>query len=234
MKNAFKYIINNEILGWKKWEIIWMLVASVVILVFSLICGEDIIYILAAITGSICVVCTGKGKLSTYIFGIFNNILYGIIAYRALFYGEAILNVFYYFPLQFYGFWVWYRSMNGITHEIDKMRMQQRNRGILILVVVVLAAVCGILLSKAGGYLPYVDGFGVIVSVVAMILSIKMYTEQWLLWILVDAIKLFMWIWLLVNGDGHIAITLMWGFYLGNAIVMYFRWADEIEKADRN
>ena len=37
-------------------------------------------------------VCTGKGKLSAYVFGAINTLLYAIISYKAKFYGEVMLN----------------------------------------------------------------------------------------------------------------------------------------------
>jgi len=37
----------------------------------------------------ICVVLTGKGKLSSYVFGMVNTLLYAYIAYGAKYYGDV-------------------------------------------------------------------------------------------------------------------------------------------------
>ena len=55
--------------------------------------------IISATTGVACVVCTGKGKLSAYIFGVVNCVLYAIISYQAKLYGETMLNALYYVPM---------------------------------------------------------------------------------------------------------------------------------------
>ena len=53
-----------------------------------------------------CVVCTGKGKLMAYVFGTVNVVLYAIISLKAKYYGEVMLNLIYYFPMEFYGFYI--------------------------------------------------------------------------------------------------------------------------------
>ena len=115
MKNKIQTFISNELSGWKIWEIIWLSVACLTILVLSIYMGDTVIGVISATTGVICVVCVGKGKLSAYLFGAINAAFYAYIAYTAKYYGEVMLNAFYYFPMQFYGFYVWSRNMNQET-----------------------------------------------------------------------------------------------------------------------
>lgn len=116
----FKEILRNEISGWKPWEITWLFVACLVIMGLSIYWKDNLMGIISATTGVACVVCTGKGKLSAYIFGAVNTLLYAIIAFQAKYYGEVMLNALYYFPLQFYGFYVWSKHINSETHEVEK------------------------------------------------------------------------------------------------------------------
>ena len=90
-----KKIIENEIKGWKKWEVLWLVFACMVIVALSFYWHESWMGIISATTGTACVICTGKGKLSAYLFGLVNSVLYAIIAYKATLYGETMLNVFY-------------------------------------------------------------------------------------------------------------------------------------------
>lgn len=219
--------IKNELQGWKKWEVIWLIIATFTITTLSIYWKDNLMGIVSATTGVICVVCTGKGKLSAYIFGAVNTFLYAIIAFKARYYGEVMLNAFYYFPLQFYGFYVWSKNMNPITKEVKKIRMNKKNRVILFAFVGIGTLVYGFILDKMGGNLPYVDGLSTVVSVVAMIISIKMYMEQWMLWIIVDIVTVIMWGVAFINGNDSIATLLMWVIYLGNAIIMYFKWNKE-------
>lgn len=220
-------MIKEELKGWKAWEVIWLLIACGVILGLSVYWKDTWIGIISATTGVACVVCTGKGKLSAYLFGAINTLLYAIIAYKAKFYGEVMLNALYYFPMQFYGFYVWKQHMNIETHEVEKRKMSLKNMGILLFAVAISTLIYGKILQMMGGNLSYVDALSTVVSVVAMIVSIKMYMEQWILWIIVDVVTVFMWGIAFANGGESIATLLMWIIYLGNAVIMFVKWKRE-------
>ena len=87
-----------------------------------------------------------------------------------------------------------------------------------------------------GGNLPFVDSMSTVVSVVAQILCIKRYVEQWVLWIVVDIVTVIMWIAAFFIGGESVATLLMWSVYLINAIIMFIKWSKETkgEKANGN
>ena len=60
-----KNFIKNELQNWKAIEIIWIIIASTVILSLSIYWKENIIGIVSSISGILCVILTGKGKLSS-------------------------------------------------------------------------------------------------------------------------------------------------------------------------
>lgn len=222
-----KQFLKNECSGWKVWEVIWLIVSSAVIIGLSIYWNDSLLGIISATTGVMCVVCTGKGKLSAYVFGVINTLLYAIIAYNSKFYGEVMLNVIYYFPMQFYGIYVWSKHMSPETHEVSKREMKLKGKLILGVIVVVATIGYGYLLKLMGGALPYIDALSTVVSVVAMIVSIKMYAEQWLLWIIVNVVSVIMWAIAFAQGNDSIATLLMWVVYLVNAVVMYRKWLKE-------
>ena len=123
-----KRIIENELKGWKKLEVFWLLIACTVICGLSIYWKDSFMGIISATTGVACVVCTGKGKLSAYIFGLVNCILYALISYKAHLYGETMLNALYYVPMQFIGFYIWNKNMNEETHEVKKIHMKNSQR----------------------------------------------------------------------------------------------------------
>lgn len=222
-----RFYLREELTGWKVWELCWLMTACMIILGLSIYWKDSAIGIISAATGVACVVCTGKGKLSAYVFGAVNTFLYAIIAYQARFYGEVMLNALYYFPLQFYGFWVWSKSMNPSTHEVAKRKMKAAGKIKLLSLVAAGTLIYGYILKAIGGQLPFVDALSTVVSVAAMIISIKMYAEQWLLWIIVDTVTVFMWVAAFLNGGDSMATLLMWMIYLGNAVIMYGKWMKE-------
>lgn len=222
-----KKFFRGEFTGWKFWEVAWLLFACVVIMALSIYWKDSVMGIVSAVTGVACVVCTGKGKLSAYIFGTVNVVLYAIISYKAKYYGEVMLNALYYFPMEFYGFYVWKKHMNFKTYEVEKKQMKAKGRVIMVAAIVFGTAGYGCFLRQLGGALPFVDALSTVVSVVAMIVSVKMYMEQWILWIVVDIVTIAMWVIAFANGNDSIATLIMWIVYLGNAVIMYVKWAKE-------
>ena len=86
----------------------------------------------------------------------------------------------------------------------------------------------GYVLTVLNGNLAYVDAFSTVISVVAMIISIKRYAEQWILWIAVNCVTIFMWAYaFFIQEAESIAPLLMWCIYLINAIIMYIKWRKE-------
>ncbi len=220
--------LKSELLGWKKWEISWLVIACAVIVSLSIYWQDTIVGIISATSGVICVVLTGKGKLSAYIFGGINTLLYGYIAYQSQFYGEVMLNILYYFPMQFYGFYIWRKNIDNTTGEVIKRSLTPKWIGYLFAIVGISTLVYGYILTMINGNLAYVDAFSTVVSVVAMIVSIKRYSQQWLLWILVNVVTIFMWAYaFFIQGGESIATLLMWCIYLINAVIMYAKWRKE-------
>lgn len=223
-----KEFLKNELSGWKKWEVCWLVIACAVICGLSIYWKDTIMGIISATTGVACVVCTGKGKLSAYIFGLINCVLYAIISFQAKLYGETMLNAIYYVPMQFYGFYVWNKNMNAETNEVDKKHMTVKGRLITLISLIAGTVAYGFILKALGDKLPFIDSFTTVSSVVAMIISIKMFSEQWWLWIAVDVFSVIMWLVTFLNGNNSMATLLMWVVYLGNAVIMCIKWEKEV------
>ena len=71
------------------------------------------------------------------------------------------------------------------------------------------------------------DSLSTVASVAAMIISVWMYMEQWVIWIVVDVVTVAMWVWAFAHGNESIATLLMWVVYLVNAVIMYVKWSRE-------
>lgn len=222
-----KEFIKNELSGWKKIEVFWLVLACGVITGLSIYWGDTLMGIISSTTGVACVVCTGKGKLSAYTFGLINSVLYAIIAYNSHLYGETMLNALYYVPMQFVGFYVWSKNINSETHEVSKRHMKNKGRLILLLSIIAVTYLYGLVLNYIGDAMPFVDSFTTVSSVVAMIVSVKMFAEQWWIWVAVDFFSVYMWWCDFRSGSDNMATLLMWIVYLGNAIIMLIKWERE-------
>ncbi len=226
-------IIKRELECWKLWEVVWIIIASAVITGLSIYWGDNLMGIISSLTGVICVICTGKGKLSAYVFGLVNCVLYAIISYKAKLYGETMLNAMYYVPMQFVGFFVWKKNMNDETAEVKKRHMTNRTRLSWLGIIAVGTIAYGFLLGYLDDAMPFVDSFTTVSSVVAMIVSVWMYAEQWWLWIAIDVVSIYMWLVTFLNGNDSVATLLMWCVYLLNAVVMTVKWEKEAGRVDK-
>lgn len=223
-------IVKNELKGWKLWEVLWLSIATAVILGVSIYYGDTCIGIFAALTGIWCVILTGKGKLSSFLFGMINVILYAIVAWRARYWGEVMLNLLYYAPTNFIGLYAWSKNMNKETDEVIKKRMPLKMSLIAYLCVAASTVGYGFILKLIQGTLPFMDAMSTVFSIFAQILCIKRYMEQWVLWVVVDVVTVIMWVYVYVKGDGDIATVLMWSIYLINAIIMLVKWILDTKK----
>lgn len=220
-------ILKNEISGWKKWEIGWLMGACLIIVILSIYWQDTLMGIISATTGTACVICTGKGKLSAYLFGLINSVLYAIIAYQATLYGETMLNAVYYVPMQFIGFFTWSKHMNDETNEVIKKNMKWSGRFILIASITAGTIGYGFILKAMGDAMPFIDAFTTVTSAVAMIISVKMFAEQWWIWVVVDVFTVYMWFISFIHGKENIATLVMWMVYLINAVIMLIKWEKE-------
>ena len=223
---------------WTMFEKVWLFVATVVIIVLSLLWDETLLGFIASITGIICVVLAAKGKLLNYLFGIINAATYGYVAYTYGLYGEAQLNWIFYVPLQFVGFVLWYKhrkkaeelKFNG--EDIHARRLTVKMWGVLGLLIAISYVAYSFYLNEIGSNLATLDGLAVVLSVFANFLMIFRFTEQWLLWITVNILTVILWIVVLIKSGGNDwTVLAMWIAFLINAIYGYINWLKISKKA---
>lgn len=225
-----KSLISNEFKGWKTFEVVWLALATIAILGLSIYWKDSAMGIAAALTGVWCVILTGKGKLSSFWFGAINTVLYAIVAWRARYWGEVMLNILYYLPTNFIGLYNWSKHMNTETVEVEKKRLTLKGSIMAYSGVAVGTVIYGFILKSMGGTLPFVDSLSTVVSVFAQILCIKRCMEQWVLWVIVNIVTIVMWVYAFFAGTGDLATILMWSIYLVNALIMLTKWVQETKK----
>ena len=224
---AIKQFFASEIKGWKKLDVCWLAIATAVILGLSIYWKDSFVGIVSALTGVWCVIFTGKGKRSSFIFGTINVLFYAIISFNAKYYGEVMLNLIYYLPMNFVGWFMWKKYMDDDTGEVKKTHLSLKKSTIVYVATAMAIVIYGLVLKQLGGELPYIDSMSTVVSVTAQILSVRRLTEQWVLWIVVDVVTVIMWGVKFAQGGENIATLAMWSVYLINAIIMFIKWNKE-------
>ena len=228
----FKDLIKEELSGWKPFDVIWLTFVCVFILIFSISMHQAWYNIVAAVCGVICVVLGGKGKLSNYFFGFIDACLMIYIAFRATYYGDMALSV-YNLVMQFVGFATWSKHMNKETHSVSKRHLSNPQRLLVLLGLVASTLLVGFLMGRfTDNQQPYVDGFKLSASVIAMLLMVTMCTEQWWIWIAINISGIVLYgVSLYAKGEPiNIAITIKYLVYFVNSIIMCYWWEREVRE----
>jgi nicotinamide mononucleotide transporter len=226
-----KSFIQQECSGWKKAEIIWLVFCSVSIILLSIQMRDNLLGIVSALTGTWYALWAGKGKISCYFFGIINSFGYGLISYKYNLYGELMLNWGYYLPMMFVGIFCWKNHLNKQS-EIKKVILSWRGKIVLIIVCIAGIIMYGAFLKIIGGRTPGLDSLTTVLSIAAMVMTVKRCVEQWILWIIVNACSVIMWLNVFLQEGGVIATLLMWCIALANGIIFYIQWTKEVKKAN--
>ena len=228
--SALENWLRTELTGWKPWSVIWLVIATAVIVGVSIYGQDNWMSLVTGLTGVWCVILTGMGKRSSFLFGVVNTIFYALISWNAKYYGEVMLNLLYYLPMNFVGWFVWKKHMDEKAGEVIKRGLGLKKSIYIYGVTAIAIAVYGYILYCLEGNLPFVDSMSTVVSVVAQILSIRRLKEQWVLWIVVDIVTIIMWAIHYAQNNGNLATLAMWSVFLVNACIMYMRWHREAAK----
>lgn len=219
--------LKYELTGWKVWEWGWMLFSCAVIMGVSLYLGDTWLGVLSAVTGTLYALFAGKGKVSCYFFGIINSALYGWISYTQTLYGETMLNWGYYFPMMFVGLFFWRKHLND-SKEIYKEKLSRKGRILLIVFSLIGIVIYERILARMGDQQSILDSMTTVLSVSAMVMTVKRCMEQWILWIIVNVISVYMW-YLIYQAGGPGASLLMWIIALCNSFIFLYQWTKEVK-----
>lgn len=180
------------------------------------------IEIISLISGclGICSVClTAQGRLVSFAFGFAQVFTYTYICLRAHLYGEVAINV-YYFATIIYGVYLWRRRMEPTTNRLITRRLSWRVWSVLIIAIAAFSAAIGYGLAHyTDDPTPYMDSFTTVVAVVAQVLMILAYRDQWFLWFVVDIVSMVMWIYV-----GNYCMAAQYAFWCINCLYGYVRW----------
>ena len=119
--------------------------------------------------------------------------------------------------------------MDKESGEVVKNNLSAKGAMIVYPLTAVGVVVYGIVLSAMGGALPFVDSISTVLSIVAQLLCLKRLAEQWIMWIIIDAVTVVMWAYNYANGGESIATLLMWAVYLINAVIMFVKWRKDVK-----
>ena len=217
MRNFFK--------DWTLFEKLWLVIFTLTAAGLSYLWGDTLFSFSVFLTGVICVVLVARGSIWNYSYGLYNVAGYSWLSYQNGLFGEVMLNAGYFIPTQIIGIFMWKKHLNEGTTVAMKRMWPSTTVWTLLLSGAVTLFYGMILASIPGQNTPFFDSCSTTLSVIAMILMMLRYREQWLLWIIVDVVSVAMWALRLSSGvEGAPAMLVMWSAYLINAIYGWYKW----------
>ncbi len=213
-----------KIKGWNLYEICWLIVFILIGSYLSISWKDSIFGLSVFISGVLCVVLAAKGSIWTYIFGMYNTFGYAYMSYTNGLFGEMGLNLFFFAPTNVIGLMMWRKKME--ENVVIMRELANKYRVITGIVCIVGIVATGFLLSLIKGQnTPYIDATTNTLSIIATVLMMYRYKEQWILYIILNIFTIIMWSIRMANGspEGMLMIV-MWSSYLVNAVYGYYNW----------
>lgn len=226
--NRLKNFIKAEMSGWEKHESAGLIVVFLIIIINALVVKDDIVSIISAICGILYTTIAGKGKISCYIFGLLGTGCYSWLAFKNGLYGNLLLYLGCYFPMQIAGIFAWRKHLDKKTKVIEKRSLSNLERAVLSVIIICFTLNSIVVIKYFGGSSPVFDGITTVLSVAGMYLTVKRCIEQWVIWMVVNGLSALMWLELILQGTKAYATFIMWCVYFILAIYFFFCWKREI------
>lgn len=200
-----------------------------------------------SLTGVICVILVREGRMSNYIIGLINAVLYFYLSLKGgilnpeiispAFYGEVFTSVFWIVmnvvgPLQ----WLTIKRKKEEQPELIKEKQDFVSKNLTlkgwfkyIILMVITWLGMGKFYDSIGSGRPFRDSFTDGTNVSGQFLMNQMYAEQWVFWIVTNIASMYVW-WFDsgVAGNWH-----MVGMYLAqliNSLVGYYEWHKQAQR----
>ncbi|MGD8106775.1 nicotinamide riboside transporter PnuC [Pantoea sp. FN0302] len=176
--------------------------------------GYDLSWIeaIGTLAGLLCIWLASREKIINYLFGLINVTLFAIIFFQIQLYASLLLQLFF-FAANLYGWYAWSRQEGN--QAALQIRWLPRNKalgwGVGSLLAIALMTLwidpvfaflteVAVMLMQALGLqvtmpelqpdaFPFWDSTMMVLSIVAMILMTRKYVENWLLWVVIDVIS---------------------------------------------
>ncbi len=206
-----------------------LILIYLILVINAVIHRDSPIAFISAFCGITYTIMAGKGNPICYIIGVTGSGFYAYLSFVNALWGNLLLYLAYYIPMQILGFYKWRKHLKKDRYEIKKSSLPKKERLITILLTLIFSIAAVIVLSISGDRNPVIDGITTVFSITGMYLTVRRSIEQWLVWIIVNGLSLIMWLEIALNGVKVYSTVIMWGVYFLLAIYFYIQWRMEIK-----
>ena len=184
---------------------------------------------ISAFFGITYTILAGKGTPICYIFGITGSSFYGYLAFHNALWGNLLLYMGYYVPMQILGYFRWQKHLKSDSYEIVKTSLTKKEILYLIVISILTCIITAFILTVSKDKSPIIDSITTVLSIAGMYLTVKRAIEQWCFWMIVNGLSAIMWIKIALTGEKVFSTVIMWSVYFLLAIYFYCTWKKEIK-----
>jgi len=149
------------------------------------------------VVGLIAVWLAARQKIISWPLGLINVSCFFVLFYQVRLYSDVFLQ-FYFFIMNIYGWVIWHKQKQ---EDEPPARLQNRQRILLSVLIVLVSILLGFVVSKIHWLLPsmfpkqaahpYPDAFIAVASMVAQVLLARRVFENWFVWAVVNIVCVF-------------------------------------------
>lgn len=186
----------------------------------------DVLIELIAVSFGIASVIFAKNEnILVFPTGIISTILYIIICYKFILYGDMLINI-YYTLMSLYGWYVWSFKVSGENVVITTSKKDDVAKSIFIfLSTIVIISCIYVYFDRMRNMTDYLDTFTSAIFFTAMWLMANKKIEHWIFWIIGNLISIPLYF---VKGLGFSSIQFT--IFLILAIIGYMEWKKNLIK----
>tara|TARA_Y100000739_G_C20571760_1_gene448136 strand:+ start:54 stop:617 length:564 start_codon:yes stop_codon:yes gene_type:complete len=172
---------------------------------------------LAVIFSLIYVVLAARENIWCWAAAVVSVSLYIFICFEAKLYAETGLQIFY-LIMAVIGYFLWKKSPN--KKQLDIKELSIGNHALILFVGIVFTLILGYVLTiYTQAKLPLLDSFTTVFSIIATFMVIKKIIENWLYFIAIDIISIY-----LYNSRDLQQTAMLFILYTVIAIIGYYNW----------
>ncbi|HAF29339.1 MAG TPA: nicotinamide riboside transporter PnuC [Bacteroidales bacterium] len=187
--------------------------------------SNNYIELLGLVFGLLYILLSIKQNIWCWPAGFITSVLYVYVFFTSKFYADMGLQVYYVF-VSIYG---WYNWMFGAkTKQQDDLKISKTSYKLAIYLsvttIILFVFIAYILINYTDSEIPYWDAFTTAASFVATWMLAKKILEHWIIWIIVDAVSLGLYIY-----KELYPTVILFAVYTILAILGYIEWKKQIK-----
>lgn len=184
-----------------------------------LISNDSYISFISGFAGVLSVVLCSERKLSFYFWSFLQIITFFYLSFQENLYANLIEYIFYFITM-LGGIFIWLKNKNTENNCVNSKSLSKKHNIILLIFTFLGVLLTTIILkTMTNDSMPFFDSLTTVSALVAQILMICCFKEQWIYWIIVNIASIIMWLII-----GNYCMVSQFIFWTLNCFYGYYKW----------